>query len=133
MELIILHGNDVASGEGLAQKLRAHGYHYFTAEQFFMDDFGDKHVDPKAIPQSLQWCAKHVTDEIGKHKDIVVKSLLVNQSLIEKAIAEGYEVTTLKIDQDEVEKSSQAVQHLIEQHDKNHPSQLKKILGKLFN
>lgn len=133
MELIILHGNDVAAGEGLAQKLRAHGYHYFTAEQFFMDDFGDKHVDPQAIPESMQWCAKHVKSEISKHQDIVVKSLLVNQSLIEKAMAEGYEVTTLKIDQDELAKSAESVQQLIEQHDKAHPSPLKKIFAKLFS
>jgi hypothetical protein len=132
MEFVVIRGGKKDDGEHLANRMRAHGYHYFSPDQFFIDDFGDVHFNVDQLPQAKQWCAHHALKDIEKHQDVVISGILVNQDLLTIAKNEGYHVKVIELDQDSRDRCDAQVNELISIHEREHPSLLNKIAHQLF-
>ncbi len=128
MELIVILGSENDYGQELANRLRAHGYHYFSPQLFFVDDCGDSHINTQQLDQADHWCEHHAALEMQRHNDVVIQGIYLNPTLISQAKKEGYHVVVLACN----EKNSTCdaeIQALITTHDKAHPSLLKRLFG----
>lgn len=127
MEFIVINGGNKQQRSEVAGQLRAHGYHFYSPELYFMDDFGDIHFDSSQQTQADQWCIKHATMEIALHHDVVCSDIMLNPELLAQAKEEGFEVAQINLENYPDEQSNTQIQKLIAQHEKEHPSFMKKL------
>jgi hypothetical protein len=132
MEFVVISGGDKPERANLANRLRAHGYHFYSPEMYFMDDFGDIHIDSTQKQQADHWCIKHAALEISHHHDVVCTDLLMSPDLLSQAEGEGFEVVEISLDELSMEKCHLKIEALINQHALEHPSIIKKLTAQLF-
>ena len=129
MEFVVIAGEQESACNTIAQRLRAHGYHYFSPELFFVDDFGDQHIDTDKTQQAIDWCASHAEREIEHHQDVVVQGIYFNSELMKKAEAVGYHVVVIRCDEGFEQALDAKVQSLVAAHEQNHPTLFKRLFG----
>lgn len=127
MEFIVINGGSKQQRDAVASQLRAHGFHFYSPDLYFMDDFGDTHFDSSQQAQADQWCMKHATLEIAMHHDVVCSDIMLNPELLAQARGEGFEVAEINLADMTDDQCQAKIQQLIEQHEKENPSFMKKI------
>jgi hypothetical protein len=131
MEFVVISGGTEAQAREAANRLRAHGYHYFSPDQFFMDDFGDLHPNAASQKEATEWVEKHAIDEVKHHHDVVTHGVLMNPTLMAKAKEEGYHVSVIHMDVGCDAGCQDQIEQLIEQHEREHPSLFQRMFGKV--
>ncbi|MDX1341625.1 MAG: hypothetical protein R3227_04710 [Reinekea sp.] len=129
MELVVINGSHEDSCETAANRLRAHGYHYFSPKLFFVDDFGDLHFDPSRQDEANKWCQHHADQEIAHHHDVVLQGVYLNEELMQKAESEGYHVVVLRCDDGLEQQGEKQIRALVAAHEQAHPSLFKRLFG----
>ncbi len=129
MEFVVISGEKDSACRTVANRLRAHGYRYFSPELFFVDDFGDLHLDPSKSQQAIEWCAHHAEQEIEHHHDVVVQGIYFNSELMKKAESVGYNIVVIRCDEGLDDVLNAKVQSLVTIHEQNNPSLLRRLFG----
>lgn len=130
MEFVIISGGTQEQAHDAANRLRAHGYHYFSPDQYYMDDFGDMHPAAANPKEAEKWVEKHALLEVEHHQDVVTHGVLVNTELLKKAKAEGYDVSVIHLDVGCDADCEDQIMRLIEQHEREHPTLFQRMFGK---
>ena len=122
MEFVVITGGTVEQAEQYGNSLRAHGYHYLSPALYFIDDFGDAHPNPGLDTAAQQWFQKRLNSEITHHHDLVIHSIYFSPELKQKAEDEGFHIDVIELDKNNDDVLNSEVKHLIEVHDREHPS-----------
>jgi hypothetical protein len=132
MEFIVISGGAKHQREDLANRLRAHGYRFYSPEMYFMDDFGDIHIDSTQQEQADHWCLKHAALEVAHHRDVVCTDIMISPALVSQAEEEGFKVVDISLEESSPEMCEAQIEAMIAQHDQTHPSFLKKLTAQLL-
>ncbi|EAR09875.1 hypothetical protein [Reinekea blandensis] len=127
MEFVVIQSRDPHKADVLANQLRAHGYHHFSPELFFMDDFGDLKPHADQLADAEAWCRKHVSSEMAHHQDVVVQGVLLNPDLVRDAQTHGYHLAVLKPDEESEDAIQQQIDALIRAHEGHDRSLFQRI------
>ncbi len=126
MDFVVIAGGFTPQAQVLANRLRAHGYHSFSPDLYFMDDFGDLHIDPSKKSKATQWCEQHAMSDVKHHHDVVIYGIEVNPSLMFRAEEEGFHVSMIRLDLCSEQICCRQVDKLVENHDQAQTHLLRK-------
>jgi hypothetical protein len=132
MEFVVITGGTIHDINEVTEPLRAHGYHHFSPDQYFMDDFGDVHINPDKQAEAEVWCLHHLEQEIYRLNDVVCSNMPVNPELIHSAEMAGYHTRVIRLETLEHKKPTQEIEELVSVHEASHPSFIKQLSRRIL-
>lgn len=127
MEFVVIQSREQKTADAIANQLRAHGYHHFSPELFYMDDLGDLKPHADELADAEARCRQHAASEIEHHQDVVIQGVMLNPALIKEAQNHGYHLAVLKPDEESEDAIQQQIKTLISAHESQNRSLFQRI------